>query len=320
MKICMIGLGSIGKRHLNNLVQLLNERAISYCIDACRSSQMPLEPNISKLLEKEYLDIEELPNDYDIIFITNPTALHYVTIQQVATKTKHMFIEKPIFEKEGYFIDNLVLSQDGIYYVACPLRHKGVIQYIKKLIEEGTKIVSARAISSSYLPDWRKDTDYRTVYSAKKSLGGGVSLDLIHEWDYLTYLFGMPDEIFNMQGHFSDLELDCDDLSIYMAKYQDKLVEVHLDYFGRKTERKLELLTNTCRMDVDLVHNTISTYRGNRNVDQELEYSSIPEEDFYRNEMNFFLDCIEGKKENSNSIQHAYDVLNMILEASEGQR
>ena len=62
-------------------------------------------------------------------------------------------------------------------------------QYVKNNVDL-SKVYSARAISSSYLPDWRPGQDYRTTYSAHKDMGGGVSIDLIHEWDYLSWLFG----------------------------------------------------------------------------------------------------------------------------------
>ena len=58
----------------------------------------------------------------------------------------------------------------------------------------------ARVICSSYLPDWRPGVDYRTVYSAHKAMGGGVTIDLIHEWDYLVELFGVPEQLYNFKA------------------------------------------------------------------------------------------------------------------------
>lgn len=79
------------------------------------------------------------------------------------------------------------------------------------------------------------------MYSAHKALGGGVTIDLIHEWDYLVDLFGVPETICNIHGKYSDLEIDSDDLSIYIAQYPTLLAEVHLDYFGRTYRRSIEL-------------------------------------------------------------------------------
>lgn len=36
---------------------------------------------------------------------------------------------------------------------------------------QSKKVYSVRAICSTYLPDWRKGTDYRNNYSAFKSMG-----------------------------------------------------------------------------------------------------------------------------------------------------
>ena len=41
----------------------------------------------------------------------------------------------------------------------------------------------------SYLPQWRKK-NYKKSYSSNAKLGGGVSLDLSHEIDYIQWIFG----------------------------------------------------------------------------------------------------------------------------------
>ena len=92
MKICMIGLGSIGQRHMVNIRQILEKRRIPFTIDAMRSSRHELPEKIEEVLDNRYFSYEELPSDYDVIFITNPTSEHYHTIRQVSNKTKAMFI------------------------------------------------------------------------------------------------------------------------------------------------------------------------------------------------------------------------------------
>ena len=72
----MIGLGSIGKRHLGNLVLALQKREIEYRIDALRSGHSELQDKWDGIIEQQYYRVDELPNDYDIIFITNYTMIH----------------------------------------------------------------------------------------------------------------------------------------------------------------------------------------------------------------------------------------------------
>ena len=317
MKICMIGLGSIGRRHIKNISRLLKERKIPFTIDALRHSRSSLPADIDAMLANRYFSYEELPDDYDVIFITNPTSEHFTAIKQTVGKTKAMFIEKPVFSegltetKAEKLVEELGLNPKGIYYVACPIRYKAALQYVKQQIDRGEKVYGARAISTSYLPEWRKGTDYRTTYSADRSLGGGVTLDLIHEWDYLTFLFGMPQKVWHLEGKYSELEINCEDVSLYMADYGDKTIEVHLDYYGRFAERRLELYCRDYRMDVDLLHNVVEYKSGQPEKNRKLVF---PEEDFYVNEMNCFLDLLEGKQENGNTIFHAFKVLGLIVQ------
>lgn len=310
----MIGLGSIGKRHLGNIRNVLDQRKITYQIDALRSGYGKKDEELDQVLYNQYTSMDEMPSDYDVIFVTNPTSMHYETIQNVVHKTKHMFIEKPVFDTCSHQLAELGTSQNGIYYVACPLRHKTILQYVAKEIVEKKKIIMARILSTSYLPDWRKGVDYRTVYSAQKKLGGGVTLDLIHEWDYATDLFGFPETVMQLAGHVSDLEMDCEDVSLYLAKYPEMILEMHLDYIGHKTERMLQIFTDRERIDVDLIQNSIKVYRNNLLVDTK----QFKEEDPYRNEMEYFVDCINGEKRNINSIERAYRTLQIATKGEKG--
>lgn len=303
LKICMIGLGSIGSRHLKNISDVLKERGLAFQIDALRSSQRPLAPELATLICRSYFDAAQLPSDYDVIFVSNPTSLHYAAIEACVAKTRHMFIEKPVFDRTDYDLRRLAFREDGVYYVACPLRYRRVIQYLKEFLAEHP-VFSARAICSTYLPEWRPCVDYRNTYSARKELGGGVSIDLIHEWDYLCYFFGKPAQVYNLHGTYSDLEITSDDISIYIARYEQLLVSLHLDYFGRFDRREIELYLKDDVVVGDLIRNQVRFLKSGKIIE-------LPEErnEYQKKEISCFFDMIEGKQKNHNPVSLAYDVL-----------
>lgn len=308
LRICFVGLGSIGKRHIKNITYLLQKRGQIYSIDAVRSTNKGLPSDIAGLISHVYYNIDELQGKYDIVFITNPTIYHYDSIRRLGIHTKHMFIEKPVFHKYMGDIEELCLHADNIYYVACPLRYNCVLKNLKVFIKN-EQTYSAHIISSSYLPEWRTGTDYREGYSAHRDMGGGVSLDLIHELDYAVWLFGMPERSIHLCGRYSELEIDSDDLSVYLLQYKDKIVEIHTDYFGRESTRKLELYCRDYVIKADLLHNTLEYVYPDGNI----KCIALPQNDMYLQEMEAFLDILEGKRENDNDIIYANQVLKIAL-------
>ncbi len=301
MKMCFVGIGSIAKRHIHNLREIGTERNIELEIDAYRRSAEEVDG-----VDHVFTDYIEVPDEYDAIFITNPTSLHLETLLQFQQNGHHFFIEKPVVSVDQIGeAKKIKLKKDAVYYVACPLRYNAVIQYIKKNILP-EDVVSVRSISSSYLPDWRPGQDYRITYSAHKDLGGGVDIDLVHEWDYLTYLFGMPNKVESIIGKKSNLEIDSNDYAIYIAECKDKVMELHLDYFGRKTIREVQLFTKEETIVGDLSNNQIVFLKDNRIIDFREE-----RDDFQKRELRYFLDVITDKYPVADAFHSGLQVLEL---------
>lgn len=276
-KVLFTGLGSIGQKHLKNLKSLGE-----FYVDALRTKNEPAEG-----VENVYTSFDDIPDDYDIIFVTNPTNLHYETVNRLHSKTKNMFIEKPIFD----FSRNCEFSK-GVNYVACPLRYSNVVQELKKYVEEN-KVYAFRAICSSYLPAWRKTGDYRQCYSAKADKGGGVELDLIHEIDYLKWIFGKFDSIKRLSGKKSELEITSNDIAIYGFENKNVIGSLHLDYFGRDTKREIEVFSDKETKVFDIV-------KTSNNI--------------YIEELKYFLKAVEtGNKDCYNTPEEANESLEAAL-------
>lgn len=305
LNVCFIGVGSIAKRHIRNLREICNMKGIELHIDALRHNREYNIEECKKLgIEKNYFQYNQIDKVYDVVFITNPTELHLDAIRESQNIGKNFFIEKPVISYAQIDKMNLIrLKENAVYYVACPLRYNAVIQYIKNNIKT-KEIVSVRSISSSFLPEWREDIDYRNTYSAHKMMGGGVSIDLIHEWDYLTYLFGKPKKVYSILGKKSNLEIDSEDCAIYIAEYSDKMLELHLDYFGRKTIRELMIFTNTDTILGNIAENKITFLKSGKIIDFKEQ-----RDDFQKRELQHFMDMILNNEKNDSTIEHAVDVL-----------
>lgn len=297
MRALFVGIGSIGKRHLKNLKFLLP----SVSIEALRSSTRVLDDDIAQLIEKQHTATNTLSGRFDICFITCPTAMHYRAIQDTKGVADSFFVEKPIFGS----VSKLPFYTAQKVYVAAPMRFSKVFYEFEKALQN-REYYAARAICSSFLPSWRADTDYHSSYSAKKEEGGGVRLDLIHEWDYLKALFGAPTRIAALSGNFSNLNISSEDGAVYIAKTATVMLSLHLDYFGKEYTRRCEVFCEDGTLTADFGGGYIQLPGGKR-ID-----CSEDGNDKYLRELKAFLEYIGGG-ECKNTAENAMDTLKTAL-------
>ena len=304
MKVLIIGLGSIALKHIKALQELYP----SVVIYALRR-----KGELSKKLEGviEVFNINDIEVDtLSFILISNPTAVHYQTIKEVIAYKKPLFIEKPLFSdlsKEANELVTKVEKQETPTYVACNLRFLECIAKVKELIV-GKRINEVNVYCGSYLPDWRPNVDFRKVYSANKEMGGGVHIDLIHELDYVYWLFGAPIHTQSFFSNKSSLNITAYDYANYLWEYDDFSVSVVLNYYRRDSKRTLEILTDEGTYLVDLLKNTIL-------YNDELVFQSrqIPLET-YTAQMQFFVEEILNKQTKFNTIVEANKILELCLQ------
>ena len=304
MKVLIIGLGSIALKHIKALQELYP----SVVIYALRR-----KGELSKKLEGviEVFNINDIEVDtLSFILISNPTAVHYQTIKEVIAYKKPLFIEKPLFgalSKEANELVTEVEKQEIPTYVACNLRFLECIAKVKELIV-GKRINEVNVYCGSYLPNWRPNVDFRKVYSANKEMGGGVHIDLIHELDYVYWLFGAPIHTQSFFSNKSSLNITAYDYANYLWEYDDFSVSVVLNYYRRDSKRTLEILTDEGTYLVDLLKNNIS-YN-----DEIVFQSSQLSLETYTAQMQFFVEEILNKQTKFNTIVEGHKVLKLCLQ------
>ena len=301
MKVLIVGYGSIGQKH----AQALRKIVPGVSIIALRSStKSKLDKNIKSVYR--WADIER---SIDFILISNPSSEHYNTIIEAINFGVPLFIEKPLLAnlKGANDLAKKILAQNIITYTAFNLRFHPIIVWLKDNLESN-KIIEARAYCGSYLPNWRSDKDYRTVYSAKKSLGGGVHLDLIHELDYLQYLFGQPLSSNSFLSKKSELEIDSYDCAHYWLEYSSFNISVLLNYYRRDTQRNLEIVCKDETLVADLIACNVIRSNG------EILFESKPNLlKTYETQMNYFINCIKMREQPMNSFGEALHTLKLCL-------
>ena len=293
MRVGIIGLGSIARKHIAALRSI--DPGVS--IYALRHSHgVEQEEGIENIFSYDALRAMEP----DFIIVSNPTACHREAIDCFAGQTIPLFIEKPLQ-------DHLLPLPDvkAHTYVACNLRFLDCLQYLKAGLA-GQRVNEVNAYCGSYLPAWRPGTDWRASYSANAGLGGGVHIDLIHEIDYLWWLFGKPEKVWHTFRGVSSLDIPACDYANYVMEYPGFSTSVILNYYRRDYKRTLEVLTDTDTWLVDLARNSV-TKNGKAVYQSEQTFA-----DTYLAQMRHFTDSIESG-EKMNDITEAFEVLKICL-------
>lgn len=302
MRVLIIGLGSIARKHIDAL-KIIDKSLIIYALRSNQNAEI-----INGVINVySFDDVYKL--NLDFVILSNPTGLHFQSLNRLKELKLPLFIEKPLFDKTGKAEDKLVeniITSNTPTYVACNLRFLDSIVKMKEIIQT-ERINEVNVYCGSYLPDWRPSVDFKTVYSANKYMGGGVHLDLIHELDYIYWIFGEPEQTKATFRNKSSLNITAYDYANYLWVYDAFAVNVVLNYFRKDAKRSLEVVCESGTYYVDLLQNKIS-------FNQKIFFESSQRiADTYPKQMDFFIHQVLQNKDNFNSIDQANKILKLCL-------
>ncbi len=296
MKFLITGLGSIGRRHLRNLISLGEKDLILY---RTNKSTLPDEELSNFPVETE-LD-KALAHKPDAVIIANPTALHLDVAIPAALAGCHLLIEKPISDKYDQRVTELqkIIKDNNTHVlIGFQFRFHPTLNKVHEILSSGKlgRPLAFRSHWGEYLPDWHPWEDYKSSYAARKDLGGGVVNTLSHPLDYARWLFGDVGSLSAFTGNISDLDLEVEDAAEITMHFKSGCIgSIHLDYFQRPPAHWLEITCDSGLIKWDNATGFTSVYKANNGTP---ELITLPEA-FSRNnlfidEIKHFLELIKG--------------------------
>jgi predicted dehydrogenase len=310
-KILIIGAGSIGRRHAANLSRI-GCRISVYDVAREHLQSVCSENGYSPVFD---LSVALKTGDFSAAVICTPNNQHISSALMAVDAGLDVFIEKPLSDSmEG--VDNLISSirRSGCIAMAgFNLRFEPGLAYLKKTLNPSS-VAFARIEFGSYLPGWRKGVDYRNVYSANKSMGGGIILDDVHEIDYACWLMGYPEKVHCALGKFSNLEIDVEDVADIQLIYPDKLVTIHSDYLQRQYTRRCKV----CLRDGDILEWEFGKWVTTITEEKRAVFSyagTFDPNQMYIEEMKVFIESIKNRTLPESDIENAEKILKIALKA-----
>ena len=242
----IIGTGSAGKRHANNLHAL-----------GCRVSCM--DPRLDRLdemksedvnLQSVFTSVEDAfasEEKFDGVVVASPPSFH---VDQCISALQHgmpVLLEKPVSPDSSSSLKLQSAAKD----TAVPLllgytwRWWPPLQKVKRLLNQQIvgKLKFVKFTMAAHLADWHPWERYQDFFMASKTMGGGAILDESHWLDLMLWFFGIPERLFAKVDKISGLEIETDDNVDMLVFYKNNLrVSLHLDLYARPHEKSIQFV------------------------------------------------------------------------------
>lgn len=318
MRVLMVGTGSIGRRHMASLRQLVPEVAF----DILREAGRPVEVDAlgASVGVSTSLD-EALRKRPELMVIANPSSMHLRYLLAAIDSGIPFYAEKPVLTDAAEL--RLLQARIGAAalppnIVGCNLRFLPSLKRLRAMVQDGElgRVVRANFEAGQWLPDWRPTQDYRQSYSARRALGGGVMLDLIHEIDAARWLLGEFSSVQAQAWRGSSLDIETEDAaSLLLRSCAGPVVGVQLDYVSRRPFRRYRVIGDQASAEWDLPTRRLTVSSAGEVIDLALADTAFDVGATYVQAMDNLLVAIRRGVPSAQPLHEGLASLQIVLQA-----
>lgn len=296
-RVLVVGVGSIGRRHLGILKGLGD-----VTLAVCEPDAERLRAVVDEFGVAGFPSIEDGLTLFgpDAVLVCTPPVLHVAQAREAVAAGADVFVEKPLSSSLDGVAELAAeaVAAARVVQVGYNLHFERSLRRVKQLVDDRAigRILWARIEFGQYLPDWRPLQDYRTSYTARRELGGGILLDASHELAYAIWLLGEPVDVVSMAGRVSDLDVDVEDCATVLLRFADGAqADVHVDFVQRMPSRTCTLAGERGTIVWDALAHSVRVCTPG--APDELEVFPTGDNDAYTEELRHFLDCVARRAE-----------------------
>lgn len=299
-RILIIGLGSIGRRHLR-LARQINPQAQIAVLRHGIDINIPSGADYVFFTMADALEFAP-----QIAVIANPATFHLSSALPLAKAGIHLLIEKPLSTTTIGVSDLLALCKktNTVLAIGYNLRFLKSLQKFKSLVDDKVigNVLSVRSEVGQYLPSWRMGGDYYQSVSARRELGGGVLLELSHELDYLRWLFGEVEWVSAIQCKQSCLKIDVEDTAHVLLGFAPKtggvsvIASLDMDFIRHDTVRQCTVIAEDGSLRWNGLTGTVEIYKPGSEGWETIFFHQYQRDESYFAEWENLIACVLGDK------------------------
>ena len=323
-EVLVAGLGSIGERHVRNLLGL-GQTDVTVLR---RADTLPrtLDAGTFRTVTDAGAAFARGPS---AVIIATPSALHVPLLQRAIEAGVPAMVEVPLASSLGGLSQAAAqaTAQNLPVLVGHNLRFHPCLQHVRESVVRGDigDVLYSQAQFGEFLPHSHPWEDYRERYEGRKDLGGGVIFTSIHEIDHAVWLFGDAEAVTSVT-RTRTLDIDVEDTAMMLVEHSGGVLsQITLDFVQRPYRRWLQIVGSKGTLEWEFLSNEVRRYT-ERGPEWETAFSARGYDagQSYVDELEHFAHVVRREEVPAVDLAHAMHVLSVGLAAHEsaatGQR
>lgn len=301
MNICVIGLGSMGKRR----IRLLQEMDSDFTITGI-DNNVERARSVSEQYHIPYgASLDGMSEKFDCAFICTPPLSHGKIIQECLNRDCHVFSEINLVD--DLYQENMQLAKDRnrtLFLSSTPI-YRSEMQYISNRVKQNGNPCVYQYHVGQYLPDWHPWDNLKDFFVSNR-VTNGCREYLAIELPWLQMAFGKITGINVIKQKLTKLKLDFPDTYLIQLMHENgNNGNLLVDVVSRQSVRQLEIMNE----DIYMKWNGMPDSLYDKNIlTGELQqivtgkyvhvpgYSDWINETAYAEEIKMFFEVIKGAK------------------------
>lgn len=301
MNICVIGLGSMGKRRIK-LLKGTNPDAVIVGVDNKRERK---ERVADEYGIKTYSDLTDINIILDCAFVCTSPQYHAAIIKECLDRDMHVFSEINLVS--DLYDENIRRADEKgktLFLSSTPL-YKAEMQIIDKKVKQSNRACIYQYHVGQYLPDWHPWDNLKDFFVSNKNTNGCREL-LAIELPWLQNTFGKIDRVHVIKRKISSLDIEFDDTYLIQMEHTGGNVgNLTIDVVSRQAVRQLEVLNENLYVkwngtpdslyEKDIISGKLRQIQSGEYI-HEQGYGDFINEYAYAKEIEEFFEVMKGKQ------------------------
>ncbi len=237
MKICVIGLGSMGKRRIRLLKEIDSDNVI-----------MGIDSNEERAVRTAeeygidcYSGLSDIPGGVDCAFVCTSPQYHASIIKECLEKDLHVFSEINLVSDWYEENSNLAKQKNKVLFLSSTPMYKEEMQILFEKVKQNGLPCAYQYHVGQYLPDWHPWDNLKDFFVSNKATNGCREIFAI-ELPWLQFVFGEIKNVQVIKRKLSSLDLDFSDTYLVQLEHENGNVgSLAVDVVSRQAVRRLEV-------------------------------------------------------------------------------